>query len=201
MPDDLLRAANDYPSSELHTRGEAGQNVRREELLTLLHAATADLRSACVSGLRIAETLITHVNTTRWWKSVDPEPDIDRRLDELRNAVEDFKQTRRLVVLDPFKGWTVPVQDETIGPMRVLFDAFVFEANLVWAADAIIALLEVFSETAEKRPRARLWAPKSLRSLWKVLAMRQDSSADSFDGDAPPVDSIQNKQAQMVDSG
>ncbi|KAF8530979.1 hypothetical protein JB92DRAFT_3105728 [Gautieria morchelliformis] len=199
MSDDVLRAINGYPSRERHGRGEAGQTVRREELLTLLHAATADLRSACVSGLRIAETLITRVNTTRWWKPVDPEPDIDRRLDELRHAAEHFKQARRLEVLDPFKGLTVPVQDETMPPMRVLFDAFVFEANLVWAADAIIALLEILSETADRRPKARLWAPKSLRTLWKVLAMRQDSSADSFDGDAPPVDPIQIKRAQMVD--
>lgn len=180
-------------------RGEPGENVRLEDLVPLLHKATTDLRLACADGLKIANTLITRVNTGRWWKHTDPEPDIDRQLDVLRNAMEDFKQNRRLEVLDPFQNIIKSFKDKT-PPPRALFYVFVFQANLVWVGEITIALLELLSETASKHPKARLWAPKRLRSLWKVLAAKSENTATSFGGGTPPDDPVEVERAQMVDS-
>jgi hypothetical protein len=186
--------------SEHHYRKELEQSVRPQDILPLLYMATADLRKASVEALRIAEALITRVNINRWRKSVDPEPDVDGRLDELRRAIEDFKQSRRLEVLEPFKHLASPNKDESTLPRRALFYAFVFQANLLWCADAIVQLLEVLTETGEKRPKARLWAPKSLRSLWKIIAMRNENEAAALGEDVPPIDPVEAERAQTSHS-
>ena len=183
-----------------HHQEEFKQHVRPQDVLPLLRTATADLRTACVNALRIAEAFITRVNTTRWTKSAEPEPDIDGHLDELRRAIDDFKQNRRLEVLVPFKHFASPDKDESSLPRRALFYAFVFQANLVWCADAIVQLLEVLAETANKRPKARLWAPKSLRSLWKILTMRSQSKAAALGGDTLSVDESEAERSEIPDS-
>ena len=58
----------------------------------------------------------------------------------------------------------------------------------MWVADAVISLLEILAKTLSSRPKARLWAPKSLRSLWKVLQMKGENSTTLFRGDPSPID-------------
>jgi hypothetical protein len=202
---DMDHGADGYLMNELlnghhRERGMSAQNAGLEELLPLLHKATADLRSACIDGLQMADTIITRVNATRWWKSTDPKPDINQQLGGLRHAVEEFKQNHRLQVLDPFKNTSMLNRSERMLPPRMVLHALVFQANLVWVAEAIIAVLDDMAQTANKRPRARLWAPKSLRSFWKVLTMKRDAGDSSLGGDAPPVDPVEMERAQMMDS-
>lgn len=199
----LDNGADSYVMNELlnghhQEREMSAQVVGLEELLPLLRTTTADLRSACVNGLQTADTFITRVNTTRWRKSTDLEPDINQQLEVLRHAVKNFKQNRRLEVLDPFR--EISISNRKMLPPRVVLPALVFQANLVWVAEAILALLEHIAQTADKRPKARLWAPKSLRLIWKVLTVKDDRDESSFGGDSPPVDPVEVERAQMVDS-
>ena len=195
-PDGYLWGGIDNSSAPM----EQERTLLVKEVFPLLRSATRDLREACSDVLKISGELITDVNTHRWKSRKNSDFDLDAKLDNLRSVLDNFKQTRRLEVVEPFKHFQTAPKDVTGVSRRMLFYAFVFEANLVWVAEAIVAVAELLAVIAGKRKKARLWAPKSLRSLWKILMMSEEKEFAAERPDEAPADPAEIERAQMVES-
>ncbi|KAF8525171.1 hypothetical protein BU17DRAFT_62876 [Hysterangium stoloniferum] len=199
---DPVQGTDDYLLRGLDGRSETIGLKREADILQLmvlpvLHTATADLRRSCVEALQIASQLIIRVNTTRWKDSTEPELDLDAFMDKLRLSLDEFKNTGRLEIVQIFKRSANPPNPETDFPRWAVFYAFVFQANLIWVAEGILNLLETLAEIARKRPRSRLWAPKSLRAIWKLITANDDGDDSPFHEDDPPIDPVEVQRAQM----
>ncbi|KAJ7889193.1 hypothetical protein B0H13DRAFT_2532452 [Mycena leptocephala] len=68
-------------------------------------------------------------------------------------------------------------------PLRSLFVSYVFVANVVSIAEGVQLFLDAVHTIDAKRPRARLWAPTGLRSVWKLVSARVDGGDGAFGED------------------
>jgi hypothetical protein len=197
----------------IHTRHaalEAAHGVRPDDVLPLLDGATRALRAATIEALAAARARVGWVNSTRWHRAssaTKTETDTDTRdaLDaagaRLARALEEFKELRRHEVLAPFlplldaasasasaaPGTGVAGDTDTdsapLLPLRSLFVSYVFVANVVSIAEGVQLFLDAVHTIDAKRPRARLWAPTRLRSVWKLVSARGDRGDGAFGED------------------
>lgn len=147
--------------------------IHQEEIFPLVYAATGDLRQSCINSLNAVIDILDRVNHYRWTKAPGSDPNLNAKIDELRSCLQDFKKDRRLSVLEPFKH-VIGVSSSTISnnaPRRMLFFAFTYEANLIWLAESLLEMLDIIAGLALKHPYPRLWAPKGLRLLWKIILL------------------------------
>lgn len=151
--------------------------IHQKAVFPLLYTATEGLRRSCINSLNAAIEMLERINHYRWVKAPGSDPDLNANVDELRSCLEEFKKDRRLSVLGPFKQvvgssrWVSSSNISDVASSRMLFFAFTYEANLIWLADSLLELLDIVSDLALKHPSARLWAPKGLRSLWKIIVL------------------------------
>ena len=178
----------------LNSAAEAQYHVRLVDILPNLREATAGLRAACVDVLDALQKLIVSVNTKRYKRS-HAEQDVcllklDEALNGLRNALEDFKNDRRFILLQPFRELldTADAGEMKSIPLRSLHVAFVYASNLVSTSTAIISLAEYVSITAAKRPKARLWLPTGLRAVGKAL---RSKGSEAVGEDTAPEEEIE----------
>lgn len=143
--------------------------------------------------------MLEFVNKTRWKREskqgdegneglLKREKELDEWAEKLRSALEDFKERRRLELVEPYaaliesEGRSDPaaeqadsIDDDDIGPatamkksflpLRGLYVSYVFGASLIAVADVILVLVDLVRSKVAKRRKNRLWAPKGLRSL------------------------------------
>ncbi|KAI0360638.1 hypothetical protein OH77DRAFT_1418621 [Trametes cingulata] len=185
---------------ERNLAAETEYRVRLMDVLPSIREATAELREAGVAVLSSLQGLITAVNTNRYKRGSTLQDErlaeLDKALATLRAAIEDFKTDRRLALIRPYE--TMLEKAESGGtskvPLRSLYLSYVFAANLSTACNGIVTLAELVSETAAKRPRARLWAPKGIRAIGKLLRSRQGAGEDTVGEDTPPEDAVQTEE-------
>ncbi|GJJ13910.1 hypothetical protein Clacol_008167 [Clathrus columnatus] len=184
-PNPLAETPSDPDSFILrHMKSLKDDTVHQEEIFPLVYAATADLRQSCISSLSAIINTLELVNNYRWSKAPSSDPDLNIKINELQACAEEFKAVRRLSVLEPFNRFVVPshsLSNET--SRKMLFIAFTYEANLIWLVDSVLELLDIISELASRHPSSRLWAPKGLRSLWKIIIMDKGDIDVSEDND------------------
>lgn len=156
---------------------EAAQHTQIEELVPVLRTATAELRAALSKGLESVSGAIRDVNERRY-KSIRREP-----LDALRTARENlattlatYKSTTRVSIVKPLadafeaaSGHMLDEDGKRAVSFRPLFTCFVFESNLCWTVDAVLALMDVLLNLMQERTKNRLWAPTGLRKLGSAL--------------------------------
>ncbi len=133
-----------------------------------LGEATVDLRKACSSGLATTQVLLEGINTRRYARHGMKESeqhlkDLDAAIEHLQTTLAEFKTDKRLLILKPFGGL---VDAARLGtdfkgplPLRALYTAFVFAANLIGLAQAIEQYMLYVQGIAAKRRHNRLWAP------------------------------------------
>ncbi|KAJ7160023.1 hypothetical protein C8R43DRAFT_1064102 [Mycena crocata] len=190
----LLRAVHTK-----HAALEAAHGVRPADILPLLDSATRPLRSATTSALGTLKDEIVHVNHTRWRRGASGEEravKLQEAAAQLRAALEAFNAEGRMELLAPFlplldaaaaSGVDLDNASEEELPLRSLFVAYVFVANLVAVADAVLGLVGAVQAIDSKRPRkARLWAPTGVRSIWKLVTARGDKADGAFGEDTSP---------------
>lgn len=157
------------------------------DLVPILRDATHQLRAACASALAACISIIDVVNTKRYARGSNAELDsraaeLDTTIEQLGSALTGFKDSDRLALLEPFRDILeaerarVPGDGKGEPPLRSLCIMYVFAANMVTAGEAIKALGEYVSTMTHKRRRNRLWAPKGLRMIGKVLTQRGTDS-------------------------
>ncbi|KAJ7478392.1 hypothetical protein FB451DRAFT_1452874 [Mycena latifolia] len=181
------RASDTYLLRQVHTRNaarEAKHGVRPADVLPVLDAATAEMRTASLAALAAVRDTVQVVNTTRWRRDRARDAACTGALDgaaaRLRRAVAAFSETGQSAMLTPF----LPVlesagPDAEDPPLRALFIAYMRS----------IALAESVQELCAHRPAARLWAPTGLRTVWALVAARGDETDGAFGEDtSAPVE-------------
>ena len=175
--------ADTFFVQQMYQRSEASErekSLRLVDLLPLLREATAELRSAASNALNAITDVINFVNTTRYcWRNAahalsEQERELDSAADRLRGALVDFKENRRLRLLEPFE----PHLGTLTTPMRSLYVCYVFSASIVVVSEAILAVMDTVWQTTNKRRKNRLWAPKGLRQLVRVLFVEKSGEGD-----------------------
>ncbi|KAI0266395.1 hypothetical protein BC834DRAFT_969434 [Gloeopeniophorella convolvens] len=177
-------ATDTFLVQQMYKRNETGElehSLRLEDLLPRLREATSELRLAASGGFAAIRDFLVFVNTTRWsWSSTadtlaDQERSLDSAIDRLRTSLAEFKSTGRLQLIEPFESHL----GKKDAPLRGMYVCYVFSATIVIVSEAILATMESVRETAHKRRKNRLWAPKGLRQLAHALFVEK-----SIDGDA-----------------
>ncbi|KAH8103409.1 hypothetical protein BXZ70DRAFT_728472 [Cristinia sonorae] len=170
---------------ELRSRNrvaEASHSVRMTDVMPTVREATRDLRASTSASITAVQSVLDSINTKRYSRNGDA--DADKKVEQLadsmhhlRQALADFKETKRLQLVEPFQ----PLLEATKGyktgasappPLRTLFISFVFGANMVTLAEGVLNMMEFVLATASKRRRNRLWAPNSILAIFKALATR-----------------------------
>ncbi|KZP19305.1 hypothetical protein FIBSPDRAFT_1045659 [Athelia psychrophila] len=169
-------------------------------VLPVIKDATAALRSACTDSAQCMATVLDAINTSRW--RGDPAQmarcrrDFDESLAGLRAALQEFKDTKRTLLIQPFMPMLRAAQtraEKRRLPLRSLYIAYVFATNLIATADALLAVMEQVGRTMGKRHGRRLWAPKGLRAVGKLFTDRsQDDGAAAF-GEDPAMEKTEER--------
>lgn len=182
-----------------------------EHLLPILRDSSSRLRAACQDGLQDAIRWIEWTNTHRWsrGKSAYPsgetaEQGLEKRranLEELRNALSEFRQSKHLRLLEPFRnlfdartGEFLDTDDYLSGTdalrmtSRSLFLTFVFVTNLISYATALVDYLEVLLEIEGRSSRNRLQWPFHLSKAMKVATTRGGPAANPLEIGTHDVD-------------
>ncbi|TFK82815.1 hypothetical protein K466DRAFT_666286 [Polyporus arcularius HHB13444] len=187
---------------ERNIAAETEHHVRLVDILPTIREATADVRDAGIAVLGALKELIVAVNTKRYKRSHSEQDarllELDRALSALRTAMEDFKDDKRLLLLQPYQHLFEQADAGLLKvvPLRSLYLAFVFTANLTAVSNGIVALAENVSHTAAKRRKARLWAPKGLRAIGKVLRSGRGSGEDAVGEDAQKDEDVQSEDVR-----
>ncbi|KAJ6565829.1 hypothetical protein DFH09DRAFT_1472533 [Mycena vulgaris] len=203
-------AHDTYLLRQIHTRNaarEAKHGVRPDDVLPLLDTVTAELRAASGVALASVRDTVQLVNTTRWRRDRAREAGCTAGLDagaaRLRAAIDAFASSGQSALLAPFllflqtAGGEVEAVDP---PLRALFIAYVFAADMVGITKAVLALVDLVRALAAKRERGRLWAPTGLRSSWKIVAARGDKTDGAFGDDtAAPVQADEEERTYKRD--
>lgn len=182
--------------------------MRMHDVMPAIEESTADLRTACSNGLRATMTVLDGINTRRYTRKGAKESDqhladLDTALERLRTVLEEFKNSRRLQLLQPFDS---VLEDARVSapmklrpssvPLRNLYVSFVFAANLVVLTEATIGLMEYVQLTGHKRRKNRLWAPGGLRAIGKAIMSRGDTSDQAVGEDHAPQPDEEVKQEE-----
>ncbi|EIW51294.1 uncharacterized protein TRAVEDRAFT_54686 [Trametes versicolor FP-101664 SS1] len=160
---------------ERNLAAEEEHGVRLIDVLPNIRDATTELRAAGVATLASIQALIVAVNTHRYKRGNALQStrlaELDTSLTALRAAIADFKADRRFVLLQPYQAVFEKHDAGAVNriPLRALYQSYVFASNLAVVCTGIVQLAELASQTAAKRTRARLWAPKGLRAIVKLL--------------------------------
>lgn len=169
---------------------EAEHNVRIADILPVIRDTSLELREACSNGIGAVKTLVENVNTKRYARGTAESEQcvktLDATIQDLRDALERFKNEKREQLIEPFETVLRRCQtkrDVSSVPLRSLYISYVYCVNLIVLTDAILALMEVVRSIAAKRLRNRLWAPSQLRAIGKILLSRGDVSDEALGED------------------
>lgn len=182
-PQQSTRMADTFFVQQMYQRNEASErenSLRLVDLLPLLREATAELRSAASNALNAIGGIINFVNTTRWcWRGTahalsEQERELDSAAERLRGALVEFKETRRLRLLEPFE----PHLGTPDAPLRGLYVCYGFSASIVVVSEAILAVTDIVRQTTNTRRKNRLWAPKGLRHIVQAMFVEKSAEAD-----------------------
>ncbi|KAG8864596.1 hypothetical protein FRB96_005100 [Tulasnella sp. 330] len=211
MPrDDSLHTTNTFRliyTRRLAAQHEAHQRLRVQDLMPTLRSTTEDLRKACLDAAKAASHALMVINTQRYkrklpWllgklRKVEEEEvvDVATALKNLRAVIATYKQTNRFELLQPFSSLidsdkASPLVDKHGHPpfsLRTLFLCFVFQSNLLWAADSLKSLLVLLLDVEKKRQEGRLWWPTHLSRVFAFIL--RGSGTSPLDSAWSPLDS------------
>ncbi|KAJ7513178.1 hypothetical protein B0H11DRAFT_2303465 [Mycena galericulata] len=197
-----------YLLRQIHTRNaarEAAHGVRPADVLPTLDAVTTELRLASIALLGAVHTEVDRTNTTRWRRNPVQDAacaaDLDAASTRLHAALAGFKTAGQSALLAPYlplfqemaaagaePGAEAEAEDP---PLRALFVAYVFAAEVLGIAEAVLVLADAVRGISAKRVKAQVWAPTGLRPLWKLVTARGDKTDGAFGEDtAPPVQPV-----------
>lgn len=153
--------------------------------------------------LAAIQALIVTVNTKRY-KRGSAEQDarlveLDGKLSALRTAMGDFKSDRRYLLLQPYQYLFEQADAGVLKnvPLRSLYVSFVFASNLTTTCNAIISLAENVKYTAAKRTKAKLWFPKGLRAIGKLLRSPIGAGQSAAGEDSQPEQTVESEDTKI----
>ncbi|KAH7905721.1 hypothetical protein BJ138DRAFT_1130340 [Hygrophoropsis aurantiaca] len=153
----------------------------------LLSESCQDLLGCCENGLQGAQDWLGRCRDHRWrfWMS-DQQKDkligeaaqkYGKLHGELSKALEDFQETKRHKVLDPYRsifegddGDGAGKGDHEVPPHRYLFHCYVFQYHLMEFARLTQSMLAEIIRLEKTRTRSRLWTPALSLSFSKLVS-------------------------------
>ena len=184
---------DEYLLKQIHQHNlvaETSHSVCMDDLIPIIRQSTIELRQACIGGLGAIQASINLVNGRRWSRRADLDEQNIRELDEaiqvLSSALFAFKDTKRKLLVEPYvpliRGAKNRREQEAL-PLRPLYIAFVFASNLTVVSNSTLRVMELVRDKIHKRTKNRLWIPKGLRMLGKLLLTRERKEHSSFGED------------------
>lgn len=175
-----------------------------EHLLPILHDSSSRLRTACHTSMQDGIDWLEWTNRHRWSRGQAAYPSgetaqqgLDKHranLEELRNALADFRQSDHLQLLEPFRDLfdaetgnfknnpdNMSDTDTFRLSTRSLFLTFVFVTNLVSYATTLVEFLEVLLKVEARSPRNKIQWPFQLNKAVKVATSRDGASVNPLD--------------------
>ncbi|KAK7451262.1 hypothetical protein VKT23_012602 [Stygiomarasmius scandens] len=197
--------------NQINTSLESTYSLRLTDIVPVLSQSSSPLRNSCVGGLDVIKRNLENVNKHRWawpWSSrakvkerdAALRKELDEAVESLRHNLSSFQETQRLLVLEPFTpllsrpGNAITEEEATSLPLRTLYISYVFCTNLIGVAEALLPLMELVRTTMGKRERERLWAPKGLRAVWKLVSVKGDGEDRVF-GDEHGKKEVKEEEA------
>lgn len=182
-----------------------------EHLLPILHDSSSRLRTSCLTSMQDGIDWLEWTNRHRWYRGKAAYPSgetvqqgLDKRranLEELRNALTDFRQSDHLQLLEPFRelfdAETGNFKNDTDNmsdtdslrlSTRSLFLTFVFVTNLVSYATTLVEFLEVLLEVEARSPRNKIQWPFQLNNAVKVATSRDGTSVNPLEIGSDTID-------------
>lgn len=185
---------------ERNLAAEEEHGVRLIDVLPNIRDATTELRAAGVATLASIQALIVAVNTHRYKRGNAIQSarlaELDTSLTALRTAIADFKADRRFILLQPYQAVFEKHDAGAVNriPLRALYQSYVFASNLTVVCTGIVQLAELASQTAAKRTRARLWAPKGLRAIVKLVRTPNGPGEGAVGEDVQPEQAVEAEE-------
>ncbi|KIY67696.1 hypothetical protein CYLTODRAFT_483276 [Cylindrobasidium torrendii FP15055 ss-10] len=175
---------------QLNKEVETEHRVRLQDILPVLDTATKALRTSCLAALDTTKRSIDHINENRYRRKRDLDNVFrdahDAATADLRTAVRGFKEDKRLQLLAPFAALLDNQKLASAMPLRSLYISYVFSAGMLSVSEAALDLMVLVGDTMERRKNNRLWAPKGLRKIWKILRARGDENNGVLGEDVSP---------------
>ncbi|GBE84358.1 hypothetical protein BKA93DRAFT_807068 [Sparassis latifolia] len=180
---------------------EAEHGVGLSDVLPVLKNATAELREGCADSLTALQSLVECVNTKRYARdnvadAADKLRELEESCEHLRYAIGEFKETKRSLLVEPFQPMLQKTSPREDVPLRSLYIMYVFAANLMVVANAILSLVEAVAATARKRQRNHLWMPKGLRAIAKILTSKRDAVDQAMGMEENPPEEEDSRQKE-----
>ncbi|KAJ3987146.1 hypothetical protein F5890DRAFT_1571904 [Lentinula detonsa] len=187
---------------------ENTHHVRIVDILPLVESATLELRNAIIAAISATRKNLDNVNRHRWTRHPDVDGELMKELDAayenltatLEAFTQDDENAKRMQFLKPFlallqkeDGTFLTKTEQEALPFRSLFVAFVFGTNLVSLSEAMIGMMNTVRSTIAKRQKNRLWAPKGLRKIGKLLKGAGGSGEEADGGQAFGEDAMPGK--------
>lgn len=169
---------------------EREHSVALTDIMPILDEATQDLRTVISEGLSSCVTAIDWANKRRYNHSTVKDLDeqyesVEIAMQKLSATLERFKLEKRNALFVPFETMfasAATFKEENCLPTRSLNVANVFVANIIVFAEVLLAFMTHLLTVMCKRKTRRLWAPKGLRALWKLVT-DQDHEQDQVVGE------------------
>lgn len=188
----------------LYIRTEKQNEVGIDTLLPRVATSTKPLITALYDALTASTSWLEHANHSRWRPRArlpsSSRADRVQLLDKLRAELAEFKQTRRLMLIEPFSrffdsrtGALIADVNSTRLSGRSLYVCFALQTSLCALADASIRLLERINTLEAKRTRRRLWWPRGLRHLGTLIVGGHGARAETAG-----IEGAQNPEAVDV---
>ena len=202
---DGATTADTYLIRQMYQRNaaaEAAHSLGLLDVLPLIRRATADLRAACIAGVSAVQAFIDYINKNRYARgagaaAAEHTRALDEAAERLAHALEQFKTSGRLALLEPYKPLLAGADTfdaRTRVPLRGLYVGYVFGASLIAVTEAVLALMDGVRATASKRSANRLWAPRSLRAVAGVLLSKRGDGKDF--GEEEKVEEVKIEEAE-----
>lgn len=158
------------------------------EVVPVLKDATRDIRGATIGGIAAVQESLEFTDGKRFRFSAKNREAVaahERRLDEaiegLRTALDEFKASKRLELLLPFKREFKDMRfSEDLPSLNFIH---VYSASLILVAELVLSFMELVAGLFTKRTQNRLWAPKSLRDMAHAFASHDGHEEEKVEED------------------
>ncbi|KAK4703912.1 hypothetical protein P7C70_g2307, partial [Phenoliferia sp. Uapishka_3] len=205
-----------HPVDEARHHAKLSEKLHGQDLTTLLpilERASVSLRHHVDDTLLGSLAWLDSLNQTRYWSR--PSKDTikneflnqQRRIEALENALADFRKDGRAELCMPFADFFDPVTGEQLTlkqeypfSPRSLFLCLSTSANLIWYAEAVLAVAKHLEELEGRRTSYRLWWPTGVRELGNLLKGGKGTASFSGDTESGDPNAVEQLVTQDEDS-
>ncbi|KAF9446717.1 hypothetical protein P691DRAFT_776668 [Macrolepiota fuliginosa MF-IS2] len=182
-----------YLNLEARRLNDPYGEVCTQRLTRLLQECCTDLLSVTREGLIGVKDWLGTVRDARlrfWVKAATKDAQRQNKLDEIQrlryrvaSALEEFRNDKRLKVLEPYRPAFEKLEDHEyiMPPHRYLFHCYVYQYHFMQFAGVVVSMLDEVIKLEVERNRVRLWTPVKRLLHWSKYDVSEDVGNDEDD--------------------